>query len=144
MCRETSRDMKVWKLLTDGKRMPATAVIAVLACTSSACWNLRTKALWITIFARPHFQVEAMPCGTRLKDQQQHNAMIAKSSCRGSTPLEELGVRAQGQWVEPAQHNKRGCQPNHHGVRVQILQMTALTIVCPDFWTPSANSCRKI
>ena len=26
--------------LTAGKRMPATAVMAVLACTSSACWNL--------------------------------------------------------------------------------------------------------
>ncbi len=42
--------------LTAGKRMPATAVMAVLLCTSSACWNLESSKGMFSAYAATESQ----------------------------------------------------------------------------------------
>ncbi len=57
--------------------MPATAVIAVLACTSSACWNLHGDRHCFYIDCMSATKLEPAIIGARLngwKERPSHNA----------------------------------------------------------------------
>lgn len=76
-------------MLTDGMRIPATAVMANLECTSSACWYLHREQACCIVRSGVATQPESC-----IPSRQQRTALLF-------VPCKCLGVCSKLQWIEP-------------------------------------------